>query len=43
MIVAGISLLAGAGGGPYWLVAAVVLGIAGALFNAWILLIEIQR
>jgi hypothetical protein len=43
MIVAGISLLAGAGGGLYWLVAAVVLGMAGALFNAWILLIEIQR
>jgi modulator of FtsH protease len=43
MIVAGISLLAAVGGGLYWLVAEVVLGLTGALANAWILLIEIQR
>ena len=43
MIVAGISLLAAAGGGLYWLVAEIVLGLTGAMTNAWILLIEIQR
>lgn len=43
MIVAGISLLAAAGGGLYWLVAAVILGVTGAMANAWILLVEIQR
>jgi hypothetical protein len=43
MIVAGISLLAAAGGGLYWLVAEIVLGLTGAMVNAWILLVEIQR
>jgi hypothetical protein len=43
MIVAGISLLAAAGGGLYWLVAEIVLGLTGAMLNAWILLVEIQR
>jgi len=43
MIIAGISLLAGAGGGLYWLVAEVVLALAGAIVNAWILLVEIVR
>lgn len=43
MIVAGVSLLAAAGGGLYWLVAEIVLGLTGALTNAWILLVEIQR
>jgi modulator of FtsH protease len=43
MIVAGISLLAQAGGGLYWLAAELILGLTGAVFNAWILLVEIQR
>jgi hypothetical protein len=43
MIVAGISVLAGAGGGLYWLVPEVILGFSGAIVNAWILLVEIQR
>ena len=38
-----ISLLVGAGGGLYWFVPAVVLGFAGAVLNAWVLLIEILR
>jgi hypothetical protein len=42
MIAAGISLIAG-GGGLYWLVAGLVLGFAGAVLNAWILLVEIHR
>jgi modulator of FtsH protease len=43
MIVAGISVVAGAGGGLYWLIPELILGFAGAILNAWILLVEIQR
>ena len=41
--VAGASLLAGTGGGLYWLVPAVLLAFAAALVDAWVLLIEIVR
>jgi hypothetical protein len=40
---AGISLIAADGGGLYWLVPGLVLGFAGAVLNAWILLVEIHR
>jgi len=43
MVAAGISVLADGGGGLYWLVPAVVLGFAGSITNAWILLVEIHR
>jgi len=43
MTVAGISVLAGAGGGLYWLVPELLLAFAGSMLNAWILLVEIQR
>jgi len=43
MVAAGISLLAGGGGGLYWLVAEIVLAFVGVITNAWILLVEIQR
>jgi hypothetical protein len=43
MVPAGISLLAGGGGGLYWLVGEIILGFVGAILNAWILLVEIQR
>jgi len=43
MVAAGISLLAGGGGGLYWLVAEVLLGFIGSITNAWILLVEIHR
>jgi len=43
MAAAGISVLVRGGGGLYWLVAALILGFAGAVFNAWILLVEIHR
>ena len=43
MAVAGISVLVRGGGGLYWLVAALILGFAGAVLNAWILLVEIHR
>lgn len=39
----GISLAARGGGGLYWLVPATLLGIAGGVFSAWVLLVEIMR
>ncbi len=42
-IAAGIAVLAGGLGGPYWLAAAMVFSILVALFDAWVLLIEILR
>jgi hypothetical protein len=42
-IVAGIAVLAGGLGGLYWLVADMVFSILVALFDAWVLLIEINR
>jgi hypothetical protein len=41
--IAGISLVAEWGGGLYWLVPAALLGIVGAVYNAWVLLVEIVR
>ena len=41
--VAGITLAAKAGGGLYWLPPAILAAYAGALTDAWILLIEILR
>ena len=43
MVAAGISVLAGGGGGLYWLVPEIVLGFVGSIINAWILLVEIHR
>jgi len=43
LIVAGISLLARAGGGLYWLVLGVILSFAAALLDAWVLMVEILR
>ncbi|HTU38642.1 MAG TPA: hypothetical protein VMF35_11655 [Acidimicrobiales bacterium] len=40
---AGISLVAQWGGGIYWLVPCALLGIGGAVFGAWVLLVEIAR
>jgi hypothetical protein len=42
-ILAGISLAAHWGGGLYWLVPTAVGGIAGAVYSAWVLLVEIVR
>ena len=41
--IAGISLAAHWGGGLYWLAPTVLLGIAGGLYSAWVLLVEIVR
>jgi hypothetical protein len=40
---AGFSLATHWGGGLYWLTAAALLGIVGAAYNAWVLLVEIVR
>jgi hypothetical protein len=40
---AGITLAAEAGGGLYWLPAAILAAYAGSLTNAWILIVEILR
>lgn len=40
---AGLSLAVHWGGGLYWLAAAGLLGIVGAVYGAWVLLIEIIR
>ena len=42
-LVGGLSLLLEAGGGLYWVVAGIVLATAGAVANAWVLLVEILR
>jgi hypothetical protein len=42
-LIAGISLLVRWGGGIYWLVPTAILGIAGAVYSAWVLLVEIAR
>jgi hypothetical protein len=39
--VAGITLLAGAGGGLYWLIPAVVASLVGGVVNAWLFLIRL--
>jgi hypothetical protein len=39
--VAGITFLAAAGGGLYWLVPAVVTGLAGGVINAWLFLVRV--
>jgi hypothetical protein len=41
--IAGLTLAATTGGGLYWWPPAVLVSYVGALFNAWILLIEILR
>ena len=40
---AGATLIAGAGGGLYWLVPTTLAALAGGLTNAWVLLVEILR
>jgi hypothetical protein len=42
-VVAGITLLAQAGGGLHWLPFAFILAVTIAASNAWILLVEVLR
>jgi hypothetical protein len=43
LVVAGIAVLVGGLGGLYWLVAGMVFSTLVALFEAWVLLVEINR
>jgi hypothetical protein len=43
MVVAGVSLLLGAGGGLYWLVPGMAFSVVVAVVNAWVLLVEVVR
>ena len=42
-IVAGVSVLAEAGGGLQWVLTGFISAIVGSMLNAWILLVEILR
>jgi hypothetical protein len=42
-VIGGAILYSGAARGAYWLAAGGMLSLAGAVFNAWVLLVEIQR
>jgi hypothetical protein len=43
LLVGSVSLLAETGGGLYWIGAGIALALAGAVANAWVLLVEILR
>jgi modulator of FtsH protease len=43
LVAAGATLLAGAGGGLYWIVPVVLVAFLGGLVTAWVLLVEIRR
>jgi modulator of FtsH protease len=43
MSIGGISVIAGSGGGLYWVAAGIVFALVGAVANAWVLLVEILR
>jgi hypothetical protein len=43
LVVAGIAVLVGGLGGLYWLVVGMVFSTLVALFEAWVLLVEINR
>ena len=43
IVVGAVRLFAAAGGGLYWVAAGMVLATAGAVANAWVLLVKILR
>jgi hypothetical protein len=43
LIIGGASILAQSGGGLYWIVGGIIFAIAGAVGNAWVLMVEILR
>jgi hypothetical protein len=42
-VVGAVSILAQTGGGLYWTAIGIVGAVGGAVANAWVLLVEIQR
>jgi hypothetical protein len=43
LVIGGASVLAGTGGGLYWIAAGIAFAILAAVANAWVLLVEILR
>ncbi len=43
LVLAGATLLAGTGGGLYWIAPAVLVAFLGGLMTVWVLLVEIRR
>jgi modulator of FtsH protease len=43
LVLAGVSLIAGGGGGLYWAAPAILEAFAGGLATVWVLLVEIRR
>ncbi len=43
LLIGAISIIAGTGGGLYWVVAGIAGAIIGGVANAWVLLVEILR
>lgn len=43
LLIGALAVLAETGGGLYWIAAAIVFAILGAVANAWVLLVEILR
>jgi len=43
LTIGGISVVAGAGGGLYWLIAALIFGLVATVVDSWVLLVEILR
>jgi len=43
LIIGSLCVLTASGGGLYWIVAGIVFAVAGAVTNAWVLLVEILR
>jgi len=43
LVLAGLSMIVGAGGGLFWLGAGVLVAFAGSVYNGWILLVEVVR
>ena len=43
LVLGAISMIAGSGGGLYWIVAGIITTVFAAVVNAWILLVEILR
>jgi hypothetical protein len=43
LVIAGVAVLWVGPGGLYWLMAGTIFSISAALFEAWVLLVEINR
>jgi hypothetical protein len=43
LVIGGASVLAETGGGLYWTAGGIIFAIAGAVLNAWVLMVEILR